>query len=78
MLSNKDGVIKVMTDNGHTSHVMQVPCASRTRRVYRIIDIQSRANEGLKKNTQHVPLRLIVEEKVRENGLEEVWSDEND
>ena len=39
MLSNNDGVIKMMTDNGlvlfHTSHAMQVPCDSRTRGVYR-------------------------------------------
>ena len=47
-MSNTDGVIKVMTDNGlvlfYTSHVMQEPCDSRTRGVYRIVDIQ--ANEA--------------------------------
>ena len=44
MLSSKDGVIKVTTDNGlvlfHTPHVIQVPCDSRIRGVYRIVDIQ--------------------------------------
>jgi hypothetical protein len=62
MLSNKDGVIKVMTDNGlvllHTSHAMQVPCDSRTRGVYRIVDIQ--ANE-----TRDLPLSARLEHAIR-------------
>jgi len=54
VLSNKDGVIKVMTDNGvvlfHTSHTMQVPSNPCTRGVYGIVDIQ--ANE-----TRDLPIR---------------------
>jgi hypothetical protein len=51
MFSNKDGVIKVMTDNGlvlfHISHAMQVPCDSRIRGVYRIVDIQANETRDL-------------------------------
>ncbi len=51
MLSSKDGVIKVTTDNGlvlfHTSHVIQVPCDSRIRGVYRIVDIQANETRDL-------------------------------
>ena len=36
------------------------------------------ANERLKRDTQHVPLRQNVEEKVRGKGLKAVWDDENE
>jgi hypothetical protein len=40
----------VIVDNGltsfHISHVMQVPCDSSTRGVYRIVDIQANLRRG--------------------------------
>ena len=51
MLSNKDGVIKVITDNGlvlfHTSHAMQVPCDPSTRGVHGNVDIQANETRDL-------------------------------
>ena len=44
MLRNKVVIKKMIVDNGlvlfHTYHAMQVPCDSRIRGVYRIVDIQ--------------------------------------
>ena len=36
------------------------------------------SNERLKRDTQHVPLRQNVKEKVREKGLKVVWDDANE
>ena len=36
------------------------------------------ANERLKRDTQHVPIRQSAEEKVRGMGLKVVWDDANE
>ena len=36
------------------------------------------SNERLKRDTQHLPLRQNVEEKVRGKDLEAVWDDVNE
>ena len=39
--------------------------------------MSNEANERLKRDTQHVPLRQTAEEKVRGKGLKAVWDDAN-
>ena len=40
--------------------------------------MSNEANERLKRDTQHVPLRQNAEEKVRGMGLKVVWDDVNE
>jgi hypothetical protein len=40
--------------------------------------MSNEANERLKRDTQHVPLRQNTEEKVRGKGLKMVWDDTNE
>ncbi len=40
--------------------------------------MSNEANERLKRDTQHVPLRQNAEEKVRGKGLKAVWDDANE